>query len=412
MTHTNAQTQRTVLRHGMGTCRTTVALTAPVRGALAAEIERRVYYIYPGITGYVIEVHDDEVREVTLLSAQPLGDDVLADRVNQVVDREVRGHPAAHDRTVWTSTHRRAADESVVDRLVSAGAVSEAGEGQMALGEPLLSLLSYFDGVVRAALARNFDPREYRYPTLIPTAALQRAGYPAAFPHHLMFVTRLPNDIEAYQAFQRDYGDAPIDPAVLGACRNVDYCLPPTMCYHTFHQYRGRRLDPDGLHVVTSRGKAFRHEAAYSASLERLWDFTIREIVFLGSREAVLTAREHFMLQMLGIVDALGLSGWCEVANDPFFGAANSIERIWSQRLMELKYELRLHIAPDRTVAVGSFNFHAEHFGRAFEIGHLPERPVHSACVGFGLERLVFAFLCQYGPDRDDWPDDVRTGTR
>jgi seryl-tRNA synthetase len=83
-------------------------------------------------------------------------------------------------------------------------------------------------------------------------------------------------------------------------------------------------------------------------------------------------------------------------------------DQISSQRLLELKYEVRLEVAPARTIAVGSFNFHDRHFGSSFGIRGDAGEPVYSSCIGFGLERLVFAFLCQYGISPDDWPVAVR----
>ncbi|MGW1782405.1 hypothetical protein ACWCQQ_25190 [Streptomyces sp. NPDC002143] len=390
--------------------RTRVELHTPVAGELASEIERRLLFVSSEITGYELDTADGEVRGVILRTATPLGADELADKVNRVVDSDVRQQRTTRVKSVWTSPHERVVEEGTFELLALAGAVTEAGEGQVAVGEPLLSLLAYFDRAVKQILRQDFAPREYRYPTLISTDALATAGYFASFPQHLMFVTRLHNDIDVYQGFQKSYAETGLDSTVLAACRNVDYCLPPTMCYHTFHQYRGRTLDTDGVHVVTAKGKSFRFEAAYATTMERLWDFTIREIVFMGSREDVLASRELFMRKIFAFMEELGLSGFCEVGNDPFFGGGDTSARIWSQRLLELKYELRLTVAPGRTIAVGSFNFHDDLFGHSFGIDHGTEGAVRSGCVGFGLERLVYAFLCQYGLDSDGWPAAVREG--
>ncbi|MFF5571791.1 class-II aminoacyl-tRNA synthetase family protein [Streptomyces luteogriseus] len=397
---------------GAGEFHTRVALHTPVAGQLASEIERRLLFVSSQITGYELDTADGEVRGVTLRSAAPLPADELTEKVNRVVDGDVRKQRTTPPKSVWTSSHDRVVEEGTFELLARAGAVTEAGEGQVAVGEPLLSLLAYFDRAVKRILGEDFNPTEYRYPTLISTEALATAGYFASFPQHLMFVTRLHNDIDVYQGFQRSYGETGIDSTVLDACHNVDYCLPPTMCYHTFHQYRGRTLDAEGVHVVTAKGKSFRFEAAYATTMERLWDFTIREIVFMGPREDVLASRELFMRKIFAFVDELGLSGFCEVGNDPFFGGDDTSARIWSQRLMELKYELRLTVAPGRTIAVGSFNFHDDLFGRGFGIDYGTEGTARSACVGFGLERLVYAFLCQYGLDSAGWPATVREGAR
>jgi seryl-tRNA synthetase len=388
---------------------TRIELQSPVPEALAAEIERRLYFVSPEITGYELVVKDHEVHGVVLYSPEPLDHAALTAKVDYMVDNDVRRQRVTPARSVWTSPHRRAPQGDIFDLLAESGAVTEVGEGQVALGEPLLSLFTYFDKTVCDLLAEDFDAREYRYPTLIRTKALETAGYMKSFPQHLMFVTRLRNDLDVYRDFQDSHAVNGLDSEVLGSCGNVDYCLPPTMCYHTFQQYGGRTVEADRLHVVTSRGKSFRFEAAYSTTLERLWDFTIREIVFMGAREDVLNSRERFMRKVFAFVETLGMSGFCVVGNDPFFCGTDTSERIWSQRLMELKYELRLDVAPERTIAVGSFNFHDDLFGKAFGIDHGANGPVRSGCVGFGLERLVYAFLCQYGLDSADWPAQVRS---
>ncbi|WAE71180.1 hypothetical protein OUQ99_18290 [Streptomonospora nanhaiensis] len=390
---------------------TRVALHTPVPGALGPEIERRLYFVSPRISGFALVGDGDTVTAVDLTTRAPCEEEGLEAKVNRMVDNDVRPQMPTRPKSVWTSPHERAADGDTFERLAAAGAVAEVGEGQVAVGEPLLSLFAYFDRAVLGILAQDHSAREFRYPTLIRTSTLERAGYFTSFPQHLMFVTRLHNDIDVYRSFQESYPRTGIGPSVLQSCGNVDYCLPPTMCYHTFAQYGGRALEGEGLHVVTSRGKSFRFEAGYSTTLERLWDFTIREIVFLGSREDVARARERYMRKVFAFLEELGLSGWCEVGNDPFFSGSDASARIWSQRLQELKYELRLPVGPDRSIAVGSFNFHDDLFGRAFDITR-GEGPAHSGCVGFGLERLVFAFLSQFGTDEQDWPDPVRTGVR
>jgi hypothetical protein len=106
-------------------------------------------------------------------------------------------------------------------------------------------------------------------------------------------------------------------------------------------------------------------------------------------------------------LERLGLTGRCEVANDAFF-LKDSADHAWSQRFLELKYELRLDVDAETTIAVGSFNFHERFFADSFRIGSGADH-VHTACVGFGLERLTYAFLCRHGLDPARWPE-VSTG--
>jgi seryl-tRNA synthetase len=178
------------------------------------------------------------------------------------------------------------------------------------------------------------------------------------------------------------------------------------MCYHTYHQLSGKEVDN---RVITARGKSFRYESKYHRSLERLWDFTIREIVFLGTKDFVLDCRRRLMDATFALLEDLKLEVYCEVANDPFFCRPDTAVKIFSQRMMELKYELRMNTSAAGTISVGSFNYHEQFFAENFTLKSPGEDElIFTGCAGFGLERLVYAFLCQYGLDREHWPETIR----
>lgn len=393
-----------------GTHQVTVTLANPLSMQQRAELERRIFFVSPVISGFEVLHEDGLIRGVRLRTDEPVVAEDLARKLNFVVDNDLAEQRFVPARVVWTSPRQRETHDDVLERLEAAGELTELGEGQVALGPLLLRLSDWIDQQLTSIVRDEFPATtEYRYPTLLPTRVLEAAGYFSSFPQYLMFVTRLHADIDVYHDFQREYRAAGrLDPRVLGHCDNVDYCLPPTMCFHTFGQYRGRTIGSDGVTVITAKGKSFRFESRYAASIERLWDFTIRETVVLGPRSEVLAARRRLMDRALEFVESLGLSGHCEVGNDPFFcepGATPA--RTSSQRLMELKYELRLTIAGGRTVAAGSFNRHDDFFGRSFGIRLANGDTTSSACTGFGIERFVYAFLSQYGPDTAQWPAHV-----
>ena len=62
----------------------------------------------------------------------------------------------------------------------------------------------------------------------------------------------------------------------------------------------------------------------------------------------------------------------------------------------------------DARLAVGSFNYHGDFFGKAFDVSTPGGGPMHSVCFAWGLERCVHAFLAQHGADPSRWPDVVR----
>jgi seryl-tRNA synthetase len=81
-----------------------------------------------------------------------------------------------------------------------------------------------------------------------------------------------------------------------------------------------------------------------------------------------------------------------------------------TQREQGLKFELVVPITSrERPTAVASSNYHLDHFGLAFDIRTADGAVAHSACIGFGLERIALALFSTHGMDPDLWPHDVRS---
>lgn len=381
----------------------------PVPHAYAEELARRVFFVSEDILDFTL-VGTDPVTAVDLVVSATADPAELARKLHHVTVHEVLAQKPAAGRVIWSAA-TTVPPVDVFDDLVAAGLVHVAGEGQVALGQPVLALTDYLDTRIRALVSEEFQAVEYQYPTLIPTETMRRSGYFGSFPQLIMFVSRLHADVDTYREFLSDVaaGHDLADRLRAGAA-SVDYCLPPTMCLHTYAQFADAPL-PWPCGTVTARGKSFRFESRYRRSLERLWDFTIREVVFLGSRAFVLDCRSRLMRRAFELATDLGLGGRCEAATDPFFATTETAERAWSQRFLELKYELRVPLDADREIAVGSFNFHEQFFGERFGIAEARHAgPAHTACAGFGLERLAYAFLCRHGTDPDGWPATVRRG--
>lgn len=386
-----------------------VTLSRPLPARLDAELGKRIHFISPDIGAFAFVRGDAGVEAVELTLVPEPADTVddLTEKINRVVEREVRVQRSWQPKVLWTSARRSERRPDPLPEMVRAGLVHVPGPGTMTFGDLMIRLVDHLDRQVRAIALSMPDSTEYRYPTLLPLEALERQNYFESFPQFVMFVSRLHNDADNYETFLRHYREAGrrITPEIFSLCRDDRYCLPPTMCYHTFNQLSGTSVDQ---RVVTSRGKSFRFESRYASGLDRLWDFTIRETVFLGPDAYVVSARRRFLEAAFALVDQLGLAARCEVANDHFFGATSK-DSVLSQRLMELKYEIVADVAEGRSVAVGSFNLHGSHFGEVFGIAH-DAAPSHSGCVGFGLERLAYAFVTQHGVDPDGWPEGVRAG--
>jgi seryl-tRNA synthetase len=165
---------------------------------------------------------------------------------------------------------------------------------------------------------------------------------------------------------------------------------------------------PDGQVTATAVGNCFRYEAINLTSLERLWNFTMREVIFVGAKDYVLENREIARQRMAQFFERIGLSYRVESANDPFF-IGEFRKQAAFQSAFQLKFEVRASLPyKDSTLAVGSYNYHQDFFGRSLKISLPDGSAAHTGCVAFGLERIAFAFLAQFGLDPASWPAPVR----
>jgi hypothetical protein len=57
---------------------------------------------------------------------------------------------------------------------------------------------------------------------------------------------------------------------------------------------------------------------------------------------------------------------------------------------------------------VCSFNYHQEHFGKIFDIKTQDGAVAQTACLGFGMERVVMALFKTHGCVPPEWPAAVR----
>jgi len=261
---------------------------------------------------------------------------------------------------------------------------SLAEDGTLHLGPTAARLFAYFDATVKS-WAVALGAKEVSAPESIAMSTLDRAGYLEAFPDQLVAVRSGTGEPETCTA------------------------RPPAVCYHTYPAFAESALPSDST-LITALGRCHRKEsAAIAPSAERLRSFHMREIVALGCETFIETMRTTLMDRVCAWTRELGLQSRIERATDPFF-VDSGRARMLMQRMLPLKYELRLPVGRNtgRSVAAASFNNHAQHFGRAFSI-RLPSGEIAtSGCTAFGWERWILAFVSEHGPDESQWPDIVR----
>jgi len=186
--------------------------------------------------------------------------------------------------------------------------------------------------------------------------------------------------------------------------RPAEVMLIPAICYPLYPTVAG--MLPEGGSRYDLLGFAFRHEPSDDPA--RMQVFRQREFVRLGTPEDAIAHRDEWLARGEAMLARVGLEPRRVVANDPFFGRGGKLMKA-TQREQELKYELVVPIVPgEKPTAVASSNYHIDHFGLAFGIRSAGGAVAHSACIGFGLERIALALLGTHGFDPKGWPREAR----
>jgi len=294
--------------------------------------------------------------------------------------------------------------DAFLAELLDAGLLIASGvPGVFGRGEDFERVRRGFDARISAEAAAD-DPEHLVFPPLLPKRQLEEIGYLKNFPHLAGTIFAFDGDeAEAVEQEERasrheDWSEFQ-DP--------TDLVLTPAACYPVYPAVAARgKLAPGGVCVDAGGSYVFRNEP--SGDPARLQMFHQREIVRLGEPETVIAWRERWRNLAVELLRGAGLEAELDVASDPFFGRSGRL-LARSQKAQELKFEVLVPIAGEEPTAVASFNYHQDHFTGVYGIEVEGEDPTaHTACLGFGLERITLALLRKHGLDPDAWPDAVR----
>lgn len=182
--------------------------------------------------------------------------------------------------------------------------------------------------------------------------------------------------------------------------------LIPAACYPLYPILARRGALPENGAYVALQSYCFRHEPSKDPA--RMQMFRQREYVRVGTEEQAMDFRETWKQRGHEMMQRLCLPHEVDIANDPFFGRGGRMMGA-SQREQALKFEMLVPInSVESPTACMSFNYHMDNFGKAWDIKLQDGSPAHTACVGFGLERITLALFRHHGLDVAAWPEDVR----
>ncbi|KQT13661.1 amino acid--[acyl-carrier-protein] ligase [Ramlibacter sp. Leaf400] len=292
--------------------------------------------------------------------------------------------------------------DGFTEGLVEHGLIVPTGiRGAYGRGPVFEDILRSFNDLV-SRIAAPDKAQELMFPPILARSLIEKVGYMDNFPqlagsvHSFMGSDREARELSA-RAHAGERWEELLSP--------TDVMLTPAACYPVYPTFSG--LLPEGGRLVTVMNWVFRHEPSDEPT--RLQHFRMREFIRVGKPEDVVKWRDAWLERGLKLLEGLGLPVQSDVASDPFFGRAGRMMAA-GQVEQRLKFEILCPvISREKPTAICSFNWHQDHFSSKFGIRNADASVAHTACLGFGLERVTLALIKAHGFDPADWPDRVRS---
>jgi len=379
-----------------------VTIDFPVSDESKAQVAYAAAFIHPAVQAVGFEG-----ARWTFELAEPVSESVLSNGLAALAKRFAAATAFRPEPIFRLAAKPGGTTRARIDALMTSGAIRGIHPGLFVFREPVSTLIRFLDHAVLVRIARPFGAVEEAYPNCIPLTDLGATDHFASFPEHLHFLTHLIQDLDILDAFAADAR------AEGGAVRPqtprlspVQLVHNPSTCYHCYAARRGTTIAGDV--AITAIAKCHRYEAANHADFGRLLEFSLREVIFLGSPDYVRACREKTLELVQALATDWQLAGDLLPSNDPFF-TSDFAAKAGQQHRFAMKFEYRATLpGMTKMLAIMSSNLHGPTFSKTFALRR-DGGPLHTGCLGFGLERLALALIAQHGHDPQAWPAALRS---
>ncbi len=388
-----------------------IVLTLPreVDDEVASDIEKESVFVSPGIDRILIGNDRKTARLLVRPGASP---EAVTDKATRFLAAMVK-QLAGFETKIFVETERRDTGpyiRGVNEGLVERGWMHDYGKGQVAYSGPVLKLARFINGRAGELYAEAFKAKDCHFPAMIDADTLHKCGYFDSHPNAVTFVGNVIEDFDAIEEFR-----------VANSCSegahlpprdhlHVDgMCLNPAACFPCYPTLTGKTIVEGECYSWL--GRVFRYESRNINGLDRLYEFNVRELVFVGDEDYVRACRQKALPIVEELANTIDIDCKVQTATDPFFATVSAAKKFW-QAAQEVKNEIKIPTLDgegnEKLLACGSINLHGNFFGKRFAINGANGEPAQTGCVGLGIERWVLAAFTQHGFDPRRWPDGIR----
>lgn len=293
--------------------------------------------------------------------------------------------------------------EQFLNTLFDAGLLIDTGvDGLYGRNGVFESIIKAIDNLV-SQYGRDDQAAAVHFPPGMARRLFEKSGYMKSFP-------QLAGTVHSFMGGESDHCDllAQMEAGQEWAQHQdlTNIVLTPAACYPLYPTVAKQGQLPAIGRLYDLQSYCFRHEPSKDPA--RMQMFRMREFVRIGSPEQVCAFRESWLQRGQQMIASLQLPLNVDVANDPFFGRAGRMLAN-NQKDAGAKFELLIPVtSTEKPTACLSFNYHQDHFGSLWNIQRENGEQAHTACVGFGMERIALALFAHHGTELSAWPENVR----
>jgi len=308
-------------------------------------------------------------------------------------------------KVIYESVCREVANKKdVFPELIKRGDLIKFKNGYFGMSG---KLLKYFRKVDQAILkfAESFEASDIVFPITTEIDTLNKHDFFKQTPQFANFISTINEDQSNISECSKKMSSN--NSNIKEHLHNPTSMCRSAICLNSYPCFENKIFADNHSMVWTSVGKVFRNESTNVQTLERLHEFTMRELIFYGTYDFIESALHKTIEWHKELIEKLDLYAIIQSANDPFFADNFSSLRFYQMSQLS-KYEVHLpNSISGNNVSCASMNNHATHFSKSYNIKFENGEHMFTGCSAWGLERYIFMILQQHGLDEGKWPKNV-----